>query len=147
MILLFMWYCATQFHMKNVTIALDDEVHRKARIRAAELGTSLSALVKDYLNGLAGGNAPANPGGVREVPQAFSHNGPFKLAQPVTDGPPWLVDGKWVYTRDGKPRQPGSMRGKFPEDDSWLEWSPEMLEFFDKLQSEPWDDDKFDPLP
>ena len=35
--------------MKNVTIALDDETHRLARVRAAELGTSLSAMVKAYL--------------------------------------------------------------------------------------------------
>ncbi|MBX3561905.1 MAG: hypothetical protein KF780_08840 [Sphingomonas sp.] len=35
--------------MKNVTISLDDETHRRARIRAAELGTSLSALVRELL--------------------------------------------------------------------------------------------------
>ena len=35
--------------MKDVTNAIDDDAHRKARIRAAEHGTSLSALVKDYL--------------------------------------------------------------------------------------------------
>ena len=128
--------------MKNVTIALDDETHRKARIRAAELGTSLSALVRDYLNGLAGEGTPAAaPAGVREMPTAFSH------AEPVKDGPPWLIDGKWSYTRDGKPRQPGAWRGKpkLPED--WDEWPADMLEFFDKLQNEPWDDDDFDPLP
>ncbi len=97
--------------MKNVTIALDDETHRKARIRAAELGTSLSALVKDYLNGLTEGGAPGSaPTRVREMPQSFSHNAPFKHAGPAQDGPPWLVDGKWVYTRDGKPRQPGALR-------------------------------------
>ena len=79
--------------MKNVTIALDDEIHRQARIRAAELGTSLSALVKDYLNGLAAGQEPA-PAGVREMPMEFKH------AAPVADGPPWLVGGKWVYTRE-----------------------------------------------
>ena len=133
--------------MKNVTIALDDEVHRKARIRAAELGTSLSALVKDYLTGLS-----ANPGlpvvagpvtgEVREMPAAFNQ------AASVADGPPWLVNGKWVYTRDGKPRQPGSLRGKFKgQPDDGDEWPPEMLEFFEKLQNDPWDDDQFDPLP
>ena len=46
--------------MKNVTIALDDETHRLARIRAAELGTSLSAMVKAYLQGIAAGNVPAS---------------------------------------------------------------------------------------
>jgi plasmid stability protein len=126
--------------MKNVTIALDDEVHRQARIRAAELGTSLSALVKDYLNSLAAG--AASPAGVREMPM------PLKHAQPAKDGPPWLVDGKWVYTRDGKPRQPGALREKLKDlPDDWDEWSPEMLEFFEKLQNDPWDDDKYDPLP
>ena len=119
--------------MKNVTIALDDAIHRKARIRAAELGTSLSALVKTYLTTLAAGDAPVAVG-VREVGM------PFKHAEPVKDGPPWFIDGKWVYTPDGKPRQPGALRGKLPEDDSWLEWDPEMLAFFDRLQNDPWDD-------
>ena len=119
--------------MKNVTIALDDETHRKARIHAAELGTSLSALVKDYLNSVAAGGVPA-PVGVRETQAQFKH------AEPATDNGPWFINGKWSYTRDGKPRQPGALRGKLPEDDAWLEWSPEMLEFFDKLQNDPWDD-------
>jgi hypothetical protein len=120
--------------MKNVTIALDDEVHRQARIRAAELGTSLSALVKDYLNGLVAGDAPP-VSGVREMQM------PFKHAEPATGGPPWLVGGKWVYTRDGKPRQPGSMREQLTDlPDDWDDWSPEMLGFFAKLQTEPWDD-------
>ena len=104
--------------MKNVTIALDDETHRKARIRAAELGTSLSALVKDYLNSVAAGGVPA-AAGVREM------QAPFKHAEPAKDGPPWFVDGKWVYTPDGKPRQPGVLRkaGKctdLPETPQWL---------------------------
>ena len=91
--------------MKNVTIALDDETHRRARIRAAELGTSLSALVKDYLNALSAGGVPAAaPSGFREMPMPYKHT---ELAK---DGPPWLIDGKWVYTRDGKPRQPGALR-------------------------------------
>lgn len=128
--------------MKNVTIALDDEVHRKARIRAAELGTSLSALVKDYLTGLS-----ANPGlpvvagpvtgEVREMPAAFNQ------AASVADGPPWLVNGKWVYTRDGKPRQPGSLRGKFkPVDLADLETPDWLIDIM-----EHWDENDFDPLP
>jgi plasmid stability protein len=40
--------------MKNITVSVDDEVHRKARIRAAELGTSVSALVRQFLNDLGG---------------------------------------------------------------------------------------------
>lgn len=39
--------------MKNLTLSLDDEVYRQARIAAAERGTSISALVRDYLQALA----------------------------------------------------------------------------------------------
>lgn len=38
--------------MKNITVSVDDETHRQARIRAAELGTSVSALVRAYLESL-----------------------------------------------------------------------------------------------
>ena len=110
--------------MKNVTIALDDEVHRKARIRAAELGTSLSALVKDYLSTLTAEDSQSS--GVREMPVAFKH------AEPAKDGPPWFVDGKWVYTPDGKPRQPGALRGKFKsvtlEDLETPQWLIDIME-------------------
>jgi hypothetical protein len=112
--------------MKNVTIALGDEVHRKARIRAAELGTSLSALVKDYLNELASDGAPA-PSGVREMQM------PFKHAEPTKDGPTWLSVSK--------PRQPGGLRkpgktGDLPDTPDWL---IEVMEH--------WDEADFDPMP
>lgn len=96
--------------MKNVTIALDDETHRLARIRAAELGTSLSAMVKAYLQGVAAGviPAPAPQAGVREMPMPFT-------TQPASDFVPLK-----------KPRQPGALRGKihmaedFHETPDWL---------------------------
>jgi hypothetical protein len=40
--------------MKNITVSLEDDVYRRARIKAAELDTSVSALVKKYLVELAG---------------------------------------------------------------------------------------------
>jgi hypothetical protein len=40
--------------MKNITVSLEEDVYRRARIRAAELDTSVSALVKNYLVELAG---------------------------------------------------------------------------------------------
>lgn len=126
--------------MKNVTIALDDETHRKARIRAAELGTSLSALVKQCLSGLVEDDTPP-PAGVREM------QAPFNAASRKANGPPWLVKGKWVYTRDGKPRKPGALRHLPPLPDDWDKWPPEMEKFFEKLQTEPWDDEALDPLP
>ena len=35
--------------MKNITVSLPDHVYRKARIRAAESDTSVSALVRNFL--------------------------------------------------------------------------------------------------
>lgn len=39
--------------MKNITVSVPDDVYRIARIRAAELGKSVSALVAEYLNSLS----------------------------------------------------------------------------------------------
>ena len=41
--------------MKNVTISLPAEVYRRARIKAAERDTSVSALVREYLVSVAEG--------------------------------------------------------------------------------------------
>ena len=35
--------------MRNITVSLEDEIYRRARVKAAELDTSLSALVRDFL--------------------------------------------------------------------------------------------------
>lgn len=39
--------------MRNITVSVDDETYRRSRARAAELDTSVSALVRDYLGTLA----------------------------------------------------------------------------------------------
>jgi plasmid stability protein len=39
--------------MKNITVAVPDDVYRAARIRAAEEGSSVSALVAEYLRSLS----------------------------------------------------------------------------------------------
>lgn len=39
--------------MTNITVSVPDEVYRAARIRAAELGSSVSALVAEYLGSLS----------------------------------------------------------------------------------------------
>lgn len=43
--------------MKNITISLDDETYRRARVIAAERDTSVSALVKQFLVDLASGGS------------------------------------------------------------------------------------------
>ena len=44
--------------MKNITVAVDEETHRLARIRAAELDTSVSALVRGLPEKLGGTETP-----------------------------------------------------------------------------------------
>jgi hypothetical protein len=43
--------------MKNITVAVPDDVYRAARVRAAERDTSVSALVAEYLASLTHGDA------------------------------------------------------------------------------------------
>ncbi len=43
-------YCV---YVKNITVSLDNDVYRRARIKAAEADTSVSALVKQFLNDMA----------------------------------------------------------------------------------------------
>lgn len=40
--------------MRNITVSVDDETYRRARIKAAEANTSVSALVKRFLSQVAG---------------------------------------------------------------------------------------------
>ena len=37
---------------RNITVSVDEETHRRARIKAAELGTSVSELVRVYLRSI-----------------------------------------------------------------------------------------------
>jgi uncharacterized protein YdaU (DUF1376 family) len=43
--------------MKNITVSIDDETYRRARVKAAEQDTSVSALVKRFLADLAAGES------------------------------------------------------------------------------------------
>jgi plasmid stability protein len=43
--------------MKNITVTVDDETYRAARVKAAEMDTSVSALVKKYLTELTAGES------------------------------------------------------------------------------------------
>lgn len=44
--------CHTHATMSNITLSVDENTYRTARIVAAERGTSVSALVRDYLQSL-----------------------------------------------------------------------------------------------
>ena len=43
---------------KNITVSVDEETYRRSRIKAAEIGTSVSALVRAYLTDLVEQGAP-----------------------------------------------------------------------------------------
>jgi hypothetical protein len=47
-------YCE---NVKNITVTLDDETYRRARVKAAEMDTSVSALVKQFLSEFAAGES------------------------------------------------------------------------------------------
>ena len=46
--------CYTGWTMANLTVTIDDELLRRARLRALEQGTSVNALLRDYLVAYAG---------------------------------------------------------------------------------------------
>jgi hypothetical protein len=52
-----LWSCGSFQRMKNITVSVPDDVYHKARIRAAELDSSVSGLVAAYLRSLARGDA------------------------------------------------------------------------------------------
>ena len=47
--------------MKNVTVSVDEETYRAARIAAAQQGTSVSALVRERLREIASDGAVESP--------------------------------------------------------------------------------------
>lgn len=46
--------------MKNITVSVDEETYRLSRIRAAEEGTSVSALVRAFLRDLVNSESTEN---------------------------------------------------------------------------------------
>jgi len=70
----------------NLTLAVSEEILRKARIRAMQRGTSVNALVRDYLERLAGESQAS--GGIAEFLAAVEGSG-------ASSGP-----GGRAWTRD-----------------------------------------------
>lgn len=90
--------------MRNITVSVDEETHRLARIRAAELDTSVSALVREFLRGLTNGSSPdgrasqeaeEEPGRAdaeEEIRGVRSWNEPFDLEAFLNDPNPKIFD-------------------------------------------------------
>ena len=69
--------------MRNITVSVDEETHRLARIRAAELDTSVSALVRDYLRGLSRGDHDAT--GAEAVSESEAERRQRLLGEAIDD--------------------------------------------------------------
>ena len=54
--------------MKNITVSVDDEIYHSSRIRAAELKTSVSAMVKKFLREVVLEDSPFDKLARQEVP-------------------------------------------------------------------------------
>ena len=49
------WTRVTRVPMANLTISVDEELLKRARVRAAQLGTSVNAVLRDYMSSWVGG--------------------------------------------------------------------------------------------
>jgi len=67
--------------MQNLTITIDEESLRKARIRALEEGTSVNALLRDFVESYAGVRR-AQRNVVREI-VALSHRSHSRRGKPT----------------------------------------------------------------
>ena len=47
--------------VRNITVAIEDEVYRRARVKAAENSTSISAVVRKFLEEYAGKEVRTRP--------------------------------------------------------------------------------------
>lgn len=69
--------------MKNITVSVPDEVYRAARIAAAEQGTSVSALVAEYLRQVAADDSEPDSRGqlVRTIERIRRNNPGFSMGE------------------------------------------------------------------
>lgn len=72
--------------MANLTIVVDDRVLKRARMRALEDGTSVNAVVREYLTAYAG------EAGTREVREAYTSLAESSLASSGPGGRTWTRD-------------------------------------------------------
>ena len=143
--------------MKNITLALDSALHRKAKIMAAQHDMSMSKLVTfclesmlndlEQMSALEGKETPQPAASlVKEQAMPFKHavdhtalagdidtpSSPSSgsAASLGPEGQPYQVDGKWVWTANGKPRQPGALRSELVLADDFDDWPDDIMASF-----------------
>jgi plasmid stability protein len=57
--------------VKNITVTVDDNTYRRARVRAAQLDTSVSALVRQFLIDFAEGESESESDRLKREEQAL----------------------------------------------------------------------------
>jgi plasmid stability protein len=72
--------------MTNLTIVVDDRILRRARMRALEDGTSVNAVLREYLAAYAG------EAGTREVREAYASLAESSFASSGPGGRTWTRD-------------------------------------------------------
>ena len=73
--------------MANLTIAIDDATLRRARIRAVQDGTSVNAVLREYLEAYAG------QAGTREILASYVSLAEAASASSGPGGRTWTRDG------------------------------------------------------
>ena len=82
--------------MKTISVSVDDETHRRARIRAAETGTTVSAMMRDLLTQML--QRPPEPDAVETEPQRRARKLDEVLARFEREG--IGVDTSQILTRE-----------------------------------------------
>ncbi len=72
--------------MANLTLNIDDDLLRRARIKALESGTSVNAIVREYLEHFAGGTR------TRSAVTSFLVRSPGSMASSGATGRMWTRD-------------------------------------------------------
>ena len=89
--------------MANLTLSIDDELLKRARIKALEEGTSVNALVRDHLERFAGGKERE-----REAVRQILEDSKTSTASSRGRGRTWTRDDLYEerprYLRDRSPR-------------------------------------------
>ena len=84
--------------MRNIPVSVHDDTYRRSRIRAAELDTSVSALVRGFLEGLVGFR--------NQIPRLSKANALGTLIERLTSPDVNLSPAPVKHT-DGSVRHPG----------------------------------------
>ncbi len=69
--------------MKNITLKIDDQTYRKARLLAAERGTSVSAMVREILVRVAAGEEDREARRIQALEELFREADARASARPT----------------------------------------------------------------